>query len=107
METLIAGITITKFGYFMAWAFLGQIAMVVIQVKKYISQINSEGGFQIAFWWKDNRLRILISFLTALILSPIAVLTIVSMPGVVDEMAAMMAGAFIDKTVESFTNKKK
>jgi len=107
LEILIAGLELPRFGYFMGWAALGQVAMILVQVKRYFPRIKDQGGFQPLYWWKDNWMRILFSFLTALALSPIAVLVALKSPDGLTEFACIGAGAIIDKTVESFTNKKK
>lgn len=104
--TLIAGIPITEFLYFMFWAWLGQVAMLLVQLKKYFPRIKSEGGFAPQYWLKDNFLRMAITFTAALILSPLAVLVAIKAPDGLTEFACVGAGAIIDKTVESFTNKK-
>jgi len=104
---MIGTLTLGKFGYFMFWAFWGQVAMFAFQQKKYWERHKSEEGVSIKIMIYDNRYRIIISFMIALILSPVAVLTIMGAPGGPSEMAAIGAGACIDKFCEAYTNKKK
>ena len=49
LEILIAGIAVPKFAYFMAWAFLGQLLMVLVQIKRGFAKIKNDGGFQLGF----------------------------------------------------------
>jgi len=107
LEILIAGLAVPKFAYFMAWAFLGQLMMIAKQIKKYIERIKDQGGFQIAYWWKNNWLRLVISFFIALPFSPIAVLVAIKAPDGLTELTCVGIGAIIDQYVEAFTNKKK
>lgn len=104
---LIAGIEWSLFIYYMLWAWLGQVAMFLIQIKKYFERIQNQGGFAPQFWWKDNKKRIIITFGIAIILSPIPVLFAIRTPDGLTEFACVGAGAIIDRIVESFTNKKK
>lgn len=110
MTALIAGIAAGTFFYFMFWGWLGQVAMMLVQFKKYFQRIKSEAGVSPAYWLKDNVLRIIISFVIAALLSPIAVLVALKVPEGLSglmEWTCIGTGALIDKTVESFTNKKK
>lgn len=107
LEILIAGLAVPEFMYFMAWAFLGQLLMVLVQIKRGFKKIKNDGGFQLGFWLMDNKYRILFSFLSAIPFSVVAVLVVIKAPDGLTEFACVGAGAMIDKTVESFTNKKK
>ena len=107
LEILIAGIAVPKFAYFMAWAFLGQLLMVLVQIKRGFAKIKNDGGFQLGFWLLDNKYRIVFSFLSAIPFSMVAVLFAIHSPDGLTEFACVGAGAMIDKTVESFTNKKR
>lgn len=104
---MIAGIPIGEFMYFMLWAWLGQNYMLIVQIKKYFPRIKSEGGFAPEYWIRDNFWRIVITFTATLALSPLAVLVAIKAPDGLTEFACIGAGAIIDQTVESFTNKKK
>lgn len=104
---MIAGLEITSFIYFMFWAWLGQIYIVLVQIKKNSEIIHNQGGFAPAYWWKTNRKRVLITLVMAMMLSPLAVLIAIEAPGIVTEVACFGTGAVIDKTVEAFTNKRK
>lgn len=103
MISLIA-MTPEMFFYYLAWAGAGQLASVLQQQVKYAPRIQNEGGFRITTWILDNWKRVV---LTLLIMSIGILLYDKIFKDPLDELNALLAGAFVDRTWDMITNRKK
>jgi len=102
---MIAVITLTvvNFFYFFAWAGIGQGLSVCQQLIKYWPRILEFGGFSLGTWLKDNWPRILFT----IGLMTIGVLLHDQIWGSpINELTAILAGAFTDRTADMIFNRK-
>jgi len=67
MEAIILGLTISQIIWFICWGVAGQLFYMLVQRVRSRNKITAYGGFDITFWFKDNGLRLTLTFVTIII----------------------------------------
>lgn len=104
MTSLIMGLTIAHYGYFLAFAMLGQLLSIAVQQVKYGRVIYSSGGFSILIWLNENGWRAILT-LGAMIAGVLFTEQLTGAP--LNEWQAFLSGFATDKIIDSLVNRKK
>jgi len=102
-SNILNGQTKEQFIALLLWGFVGFIFSILIELLRHTKKIKTKGGFNFAFWLKDNTIRFILSVLAIVI----GVLFTPDLIGKdIGNFSALLAGLVTDKIIEALTKFK-
>lgn len=95
-SNFLNGQNINDFIPLLIWGLIGLTLSIFVDILRNKEKIKRTGGFNLAYWIKDNSVRFIVSLITVLI----GCIFSDDLLGITGNLGALMAGFITDKIIE-------